>query len=74
MNGVLGDPGAAILATRGDMAPSAGIASDGQPLNGLMHAALHAPEARRSGVTIGQTIAARPGWVVMQTGFGGAHR
>lgn len=42
VNGVLGDHGAAILAARGDMALSADIKSDCQPLNGLMEAVLAA--------------------------------
>lgn len=42
VNGVLGDHGAAILAARGDMALSADIPSDCQPLNALMEAVIAA--------------------------------
>ncbi len=42
VNGVLGDHGAAILAARGDMALSTDIASDCQPLNGLIEAVAEA--------------------------------
>ncbi|WP_316863342.1 hydrogenase expression/formation protein HypE [uncultured Cohaesibacter sp.] len=42
VNHRLGDHGAAILAARGDLALSASIASDCQPLNGLMEAVLRA--------------------------------
>ncbi|MEO1544840.1 MAG: AIR synthase-related protein, partial [Pseudomonadota bacterium] len=42
VNGVLGDHGAAILASRGDMALSTDIASDCQSLNGLMETILTA--------------------------------
>ncbi len=47
VNGVLGDHGAAILAARGDLALSTGIASDCRSLAGLMAAVLAAvPEVR----------------------------
>lgn len=47
VNGVLGDHGATILASRGDMALSTDIQSDCQSLNGLIEAVLEAvPNAR----------------------------
>jgi hydrogenase expression/formation protein HypE len=47
VNGVLGDHGAAVLNARGDLALDTEIASDCQPLNGLVEALLDAcPEVR----------------------------
>ena len=46
VNGVLGDHGAAILASRGDMALSVEIPSDCQPLNALMSATCDAADVR----------------------------
>lgn len=48
VNHRLGDHGAAILAARGDLALSASIASDCQPLNGLMDAVLEAAPGVRA--------------------------
>jgi len=49
VNGVLGDHGAAIMAARGDMALSADIRSDCQPLGSLMEAVItSAPDVRAS--------------------------
>ena len=49
VNGVLGDHGAAIMAARGDMALSATIRSDCQPLSALMEAVITAaPDVRAS--------------------------
>ncbi len=48
VNGVLGDHGAAILAARGDMALSATIKSDCQPLAALMNAVLEAAPGVRA--------------------------
>lgn len=47
VSGALGDHGAAIMAARGDMALTAELASDCQPLNALMEAVLNAaPDIR----------------------------
>ena len=48
VNGVLGDHGAAILSARGDMALSSDVASDCQPLNGLMENVLVAAPGLRA--------------------------
>lgn len=48
VNGVLGDHGAAILASRGDMALTTDIKSDCQSLNGLMEAVLSAAPGVRA--------------------------
>jgi len=48
VNGVLGDHGATILAARGDLALSAPLESDCQPLNHLMEAVIKAAPSTRA--------------------------